>query len=456
MTESSSPGRGLGVEVKATLHLAWPLAVAQLAMMGQGVIEALLAGHIGARVLAGVAIGASLVVIPMMGTIVLMYAVPPIVARLEASGRRREIGAVFVQALWLGISVGLAMLALVRWAAPLAVALAEIPHPLADDVHGFLDAVSWALPAVGIFMACRGLSDGLSLPAPTMVLTLIGLVLLVPVGYVLMGGGAGIPPLGAAGAGYAAAFIDWLGVIVFLGWLRLSGNYEDIGLRPAPRRPDRAVLVDFLRVGGPMAVAFILQIALFSFATMSLGRYGELVVGAHQIALNVALLGTMVSMGIANAATIRVSIAAGKEDGTAVRHAGLASILLAFGFAAIWAALLAAFPRGIAALYTHEAALVGGAIPLVVIAGLLQFPDGLQAACNGALRGLGDFAGPMALAAFGYWIVGAPLGFILAVELDGRASGMWAGLLAGVAVSALLLLVRFRRRLPSFARRRDA
>lgn len=449
MTESSSPSLGLGAEVKAILHLAWPLVIAQLAMMGQGVIEALLAGHISARVLAGVAIGASLVVIPMMGMIVLMYAVPPIVARLAASGRRREVGAVFVQALWLGIAVGLAMLALVRWAAPLAVAAAEIPHPLAEDVGGFLDAVSWALPAVGIFMACRGLSDGLSLPIPTMVLTLIGLVLLVPIGYLLMNGGAGLPPLGAAGAGYAAVFIDWLGVIVFLSWLRLSGNYVSIELRPAPRRPNRAVLLDFLRVGGPMAIAFVLQIALFSFATVSLGRYGDIVVGAHQIALNVALLGAMVSMGIANAATIRVSMALGTGDGMALRHAGRAGILLALGFAAIWAALLAASPGAVAGLYTHDAALIGGAVPLIVMAGLLQFPDGLQAACNGALRGLDDFAGPMALAAFGYWIVGAPLGFTLAVGLDGKAPGMWTGICAGVTVSALLLLARLRRRLPS-------
>jgi MATE family multidrug resistance protein len=56
---------------------------------------------------------------------------------------------------------------------------------------------------------------------------------------------------------------------------------------------------------------------------------------------------------------------------------------------------------------------------------------------------------PMLLAAFAYWGVGMPLGATLGLGLLGGAPwgprGMWAGLIAGLGVAAVLLCGRFAR-----------
>ena len=63
----------------------------------------------------------------------------------------------------------------------------------------------------------------------------------------------------------------------------------------------------------------------------------------------------------------------------------------------------------------------------------------------GALRGLGDTRVPMFLAALAYWGIGMPLGAGLGLYLGWGPQGMWAGLIGGLGVAALLMALRFRR-----------
>ena len=79
------------------------------------------------------------------------------------------------------------------------------------------------------------------------------------------------------------------------------------------------------------------------------------------------------------------------------------------------------------------------------MAGLFQLSDGVQAVAAGALRGLKDTAVPMLLAGFGYWVVGLPLGLLLAFPLGYGAVGVWIGLAAGLFLVAGLITWRWIR-----------
>ncbi|MFT6786263.1 MAG: MATE family multidrug resistance protein, partial [Dinoroseobacter sp.] len=52
---------------------------------------------------------------------------------------------------------------------------------------------------------------------------------------------------------------------------------------------------------------------------------------------------------------------------------------------------------------------------------------------------------PMWMAAFSYWGVGAPAGYVFGFTLGWGAVGVWVGLVVGLAVAAILLMVRFWR-----------
>ena len=431
-------------ELRATVRLALPLVFAQLAAIGSNVIDALLAGHFSAHVLGAVAVGASIWSLAIVSGIGMMMAVPPSVAQLDGAGRRHEVGAVFRQALWLALGMGVLLWFAVRHAAPL-IDLIGVTASLRLDVQAFLQAISWGAPALTCYFALRGLSEGLSLTRPSMYFGFSGLLLLVPLGYVLMFGKLGLAPQGAHGCGIATATVLWLEMLGFGIYVLCHRHYRGLGLLdhfewPSPRR-----IGALMHIGLPMAITLLAEAGLFVATALIISTLGEDVIASHQVAINIASLFFMIPLGLAMAITVRVGNAVGRGDERGVRYAGFCGIGLTLVTQLFSAALMLGLPHFIATLYTHDPKVIGLAAQLIVLAGLFQFSDGIQVASNGALRGLKDTRVPMAITLFAYWIIGMPVGWWLAFHRGMGARGMWMGLIAGLSVAALMLFIRFWR-----------
>ena len=431
-------------EIGATVRLAMPLILAQLAAVGSNVIDTVLSGHVSAHVLGAVAVGANLWSLAIVCGIGMMMAVPPSVAQLDGAGRRHEVGAVFHQALWLALGMGVLLWFAVRHAEPL-IELIGVTASLRHDVQRFLLAISWGAPALTTYFALRGLSEGLSLTRPSMYFSLGGLMLLVPLGYVLMFGKLGIPPQGAHGCGIATATVLWLEMLGFGAYVLKHRNYRGLNLLERFEWPHWGRIGALLHIGGPMAVTLLAEGGMFVAAALLISTLGEDVIAGHQVALNVAALFFMIPLGLAMAITVRVGNAVGRGDARGVRYAGFCGIGLTLLTQLVSASLMLALPHFIATLYTQDARVIALAAQLIVLAGLFQFSDGIQVAANGALRGLKDTRAPMAITLFAYWGVGMPTGWWLAFHRGLGARGMWMGLIAGLTVAALMLFVRFWR-----------
>ena len=91
------------------------------------------------------------------------------------------------------------------------------------------------------------------------------------------------------------------------------------------------------------------------------------------------------------------------------------------------------------------AAALGYAIVFLRIAALFQLVDGLQVIGIASLRGLKDTAVPMWLAAFGYWVVGFPICWLLGFHTPLGGTGIWIGLAFALATVAVTMVVRFDR-----------
>ena len=431
-------------EMRATVRLALPLVLAQLAAIGSNVIDAVLAGHVSAHVLGAVAVGASIWSLAIVSGIGMMMAVPPSVAQLDGAGRRLEVGAVFRQALWLALGMGVLLWFAVRHAAPL-IDLIGVAPSLRHDVQAFLLAISWGAPALTCYFALRGLSEGLSLTRPSMYFSLGGLLLLVPLGYVLMFGKLGIPPQGAHGCGVATAIVLWLEMLAFGIYVTRHPNYRGLGLFDHFEWPRLRRIGALVHIGLPMAVTLLAEAGLFVATALIISTLGEEVIASHQVAINIASLFFMIPLGLAMAITVRVGNAVGRGDERGVRYAGFCGIGLTLVTQLFSAGLMLGLPHFIATLYTHDPQVIALASQLIMLAGLFQFSDGIQVASNGALRGLKDTRVPMAITLFAYWVIGMPVGWWLAFHRGMGARGMWMGLIAGLSVAAVMLFVRFWR-----------
>lgn len=432
-------------ELRATLRLAGPLIAGQLFAIGMNVVDAMLAGHLGAHVLGAVAVGSSVWTFPLMSIIGVMMAMPPSVAQLDGAGRREQVAPLFRQAIWLGLTLGLLLMAALRFLGPALISAIGVAAELQPDVDAFLRAIAFGAPALGLYMACRGVSEGLSVTRPTMYFGLGGLILLAPLGYVLMYGAFGLKGMGAHGSGLATALVCWAQAIGFLLLIRYGGTYRALfrGSAPQSWRPDMRVIGGLMRIGVPMAVTVLMEAGLFGATGLVIGKLGEAAAASHQIALNVAVVAFMMPLGLGMAITVRVGNAVGRGDRAGVRRAGLSGISLVLVTQCVSGSVMFFLPGSLVALYTTDPAVFAGAAALLQLAALFQLSDGIQVASNGALRGLKDTRVPMLITAFAYWGVGMPVGWFLTFNRELGARGMWMGLIAGLSVAAMLLLSRF-------------
>jgi beta-galactosidase len=88
---------------RALIRLAWPLFIANLAVVGNGTIDAIMAGRLSATDLAAVAIGSSIYVTVYIGFMGVLQALSPIAGHHYGARRWRAIGDDVQQALWLSL-----------------------------------------------------------------------------------------------------------------------------------------------------------------------------------------------------------------------------------------------------------------------------------------------------------------------------------------------------------------
>src|SRR3546814_7763563 len=122
----------------------------------------------------------------------------------------------------------------------------------------------------------RYLSDGLHWTLPTMVLGFGGLLLLVPLGWVLTFGLFGLPELGAGGLGIASAIMLWAQVLAFTAYLARSKRFAALELFVHFDRPHWATIRGLLATGLPIGVTVLMEGGLFIVTARSEEHSSEL------------------------------------------------------------------------------------------------------------------------------------------------------------------------------------
>ncbi|MGY0485269.1 MATE family efflux transporter [Endobacter medicaginis] len=437
----------LRTELAALVPLALPLIAGQLCAMGGGVVDTLLAGHLGRDILAAVALGQSMWSLLMVGgSLGLMMSMQPSVAQLDGAGRRAEVWPVVQQGILLGAGAGV-LLAIVQVVlAPILAASMGLPARLLPDVRAYLYASAASLPAFGVLFACRGASEGMSVTRPSMLSALAGLLMVPVVGYPLMYGLGPIPRLAAFGSGLTLSVVTTIQAIGMVVWMyRARRTYPGLDRSRGGWRPDRRTIGALVRIGVPMGLMLAMEVGMFSASTLLIGRLGPVPVAAHSIALNVTSLLYMVPLGLSMAVTVRVGRAVGEGDRRGTRIAGLAGYALVALTQCVVVAINVLLGRPIAWLYTDDPSVVALTATLLLCAALFSLSDGLQGVSAAALRGMKDTRVPMLIAALAYWGIGLPCGAWLAIGCGYGAPGMWIGLTSGLSFAAVLLTVRFLR-----------
>ena len=148
---------------------------------------------------------------------------------------------------------------------------------------------------------------------------------------------------------------------------------------------------------------------------------------------------------------MRVANAFGRGDIEGIKLASNAVMFLSIGFACVTALIFLLVPETLIGFFlndeeTDKSAVVDFAIPLLLMAAAFQVFDSIQITSTRNLLGLKDVQIPMIIAAISYWPIGLAAAYVLAFPLGYGGTGVWGGLVIGLAVASVSLTWRFTHR----------
>ena len=445
-------GRNWLSEARAMLALAWPMILTNLGQIAMNTTDVMMMGRLGPDALAAGTLGFSLYFAPNIFGLGLLAATSPMIATELGRNRHsvRDVRRTVRQGMWIALFFVVPLWLLLWQAEPILLAMGQDPG-LSALAASYVHALQWAALPFYWYIVLRSFISALERPGWALVIVAAAVLFNIFANWCLMFGNLGFPALGVVGAGIATVFCS---ALMFCGLalvVTLERRFRRYRLFGRFWRADWPRFFALLRLGLPIAGILIFEVSIFNAAAFLMGLIGSVQLAAHAIAIQIASISFMVPMGLGQAATVRVGRAYGAGSAQGVALAGWTALAMGVGFMALMALVMITAPRLLISGFLDldapgNAAVVTTAVTFLAFAALFQVVDGAQAVASGMLRGLHDTAVPMVLAAIGYWGVGLPLGAALAFWAEMEGVGIWIGLSSGLAVVAVLLVLRWLAR----------
>lgn len=354
----------------------------------------------------------------------------------------KHIASLFQNGMLFTVLLSVIMLILLSACIPFLDRFGQDPEVIEVAKHYYILIVISLVPFL-FFSFFKQFLEGLGNTMLAMIITLLMNGLNILLNWVFIYGNWGFEPMGATGAGIGS-LISRIGMPLCF-WLAMACHKDwKQYLRIERERISWQRIKEIAKIGFPIGGQTLVETFLFTASFVIIGWISKEALAAHQVANQIADMTFMLALGIGSATTIRVSHQLGEGNLHGMRMASNASIHLVLLMNTIGAVLMIGLRNYIPILFTEDQEVIAIASQLIVVAGLFQYADGLQAVGAAMLRGITDVKVPMMIAFIAYIVVGLSVGLICAFPLHMGAVGIWIGFICGLALAAICFHIRFR------------
>ena len=438
-------------EFKYNIKLAYPVMIGMLGHTFVQFIDNVMVGQLGTAELAAISLGNSFVFIGMSIGIGFSQAITPLIAEADGAKKDKDISGIFEHSFLICIILGIVLFLLVFLNRNLLYSMNQ-PVEVVELASPYLFWVSFSLISIVTFQSFRQFADGLSFTRAAMYSTLVGNTINVILNFVLIFGFWIFPKLGVEGAaiGTLISRLCMLTFIIF--YLKLHKKLSKYIKRFFPTKVEIERVKKILYLGLPSALHSFFEVAFFISAVWMSGFIGKNSQAANQIALNLSSMTYMVALGVGVAAMIRVGNQKGMMNFRKLREVAISTLLLIIIIDFFFCLIFLIFNDLLPLLYLDPSdpsnlndvnEVLTIASKLLIVAGVFQLFDGIQAVVLGALRGMQDVNKPAIIIFFSYGILGFPISYFLGFHTSLAIVGIWIGLLSGLFFSSLFLFLRF-------------
>ena len=352
--------------------------IGQIAVMGFGVTDTLVAGRSSPEALAALSVGSSLYITVFVALMGVLQALLPIFSEHMGAGRKQAIGHCFEQGLYICglLSIGGAYLLchpqlILEWT--------QVPADLQGVVTDYLAILSLALAPALLFRMFSTLNQSLGHPRVITLIQVLALLVKIPLSMWLALGTQGQPGMGLIGCAWATWWVNLAMLLAMIGLLVWAPMYRPLRIGAPWRRPDWATIKPMLAMGLPNGLSLLVEVSSFAFMALFIARMGNLPLAAHQIASNVATLLYMVPLSLSIATSARVSYWIGANQTHRAFEVQKLGIGLVAGCALSLGLLVWLCRHPLAAVYSQEAEVALLASQLLAWLALFHLGDAMQA-----------------------------------------------------------------------------
>ncbi|MEZ9233184.1 MATE family efflux transporter [Vibrio amylolyticus] len=431
-------------ESKALLHLSIPIIVTQLATQAMGFVDTTMAGQVSPSDLAAIALGTSLWVPANLLLRGVLMALTPVTAYHRGSGQKDKISQELFQMAWIALIGSLLLIVYLNFGGTI-LSFVNAPEEVIPIASNYLIALAFGVPGIALFYTLNSFCEGMNNTKAPMFFSLLGLLINIPLNYVLIYGKLGLPALGAVGSGWATSIVYWTMSILLFTYVKRHHSYKNI-IDFGRFKPHLEPMKKLAKLGLPIGISIAVCGSIFSVIALLIGRLGTENIASAQIALNISSMTYVIPMSLSFGITVRVGHALGQNEELLAQFRSKVGIAIAAMMALVPTSIFILFPEWITRLYTTDPVISATASSLLLFTAVYQVSDALQTSANGALRAYKDTKVPMYLACGAYWGIALPVGITFGmtdyiVPAMGE-SGFWVGIITGLTTAALMMLIR--------------
>jgi putative MATE family efflux protein len=425
-----------GAIVPTLLRMAWPNVLVTMAQAATGLIETYFVGKLGTDALAGMALVFPCVMLMQMISAGAMGGgISSAIARALGAGRREEADSLVLHAVIINVALGGFFSAvMLLYGEPIYRALGgqggELQAALIySNVVFSGNVVLWLMN--GLANVIRGTGNML---VPALV-TIIGVLVLVPLSPCLIFGVGPLPALGIAGGGVAVVLFNVGGAAALL-WYILSGHNL---ARLRPTRLRWPLFREILRVGAVASLTSIqTNIVIGGTTALVASAAGSIAVAGYGTGarLEYLLIPLVFGLGAPLVALVGTNVGAGNRE-RALRI-GLIGAAIAFSLTEAIGIMAALFPRTWLNLFSTDPRVVEVGVTYLRVVGPFYGFFGLGLSLYFASQGAGRLFWPLVTGTVRLLI--AIVGGWLALRFTGSLIWLFVLLAVGLAVYGLLML----------------
>ena len=413
--------------------------ISQLGHITVGVFDSLMIGKVSVSQLAAVSLATSIFSFILLFCIGLSYGITPLISSSDRG--KKYVSSILYNGMLVNVISSILLVSFVILTKHLLSYLGQDEEVL-FHTYSYLDIICISLIPLILFQTFKQFIEGLGFTKPSMYISVISNVINVVLNAVLIFGLFGFPRLEIIGAAYATLISRVIMFLLILIYCLNDRRFSKYILK-TKFLVNLNHIKDIFRIGFASGLQYIFEVGAFSVATVMTGSIGAIHLAAHQIALNLASISYMIASGIGSASMISLSYYDGKRNFEDMRRSGFASFLLVFILMIVSALVFIIFRNYLPVLYVDDSSVINIASTLLIIAGLFQISDGIQAVGLGILRGIRDIKKPTVVTFISYWIISIPLSYFLGIEYGYGVYGIWIGLSIGLTLAAIFHVTRF-------------